>query len=161
MKKEIKNKLDDAILNSILDIDTLTSGSKERTAAVEDLNKLYRLRLEEEKTEKEYKDKKAKLILDNEKLDSESNIKTQELLLKERDIELKVLEVNVKENQICCQDKGQKATIILGIITGIVLPTSQLIFYAVWMNRGFKFEETGAYSSTTFRGLFNRFKPGQ
>ena len=49
MNKEIKNKLDDAILNSILDIDTLTSGSKERTAAVEDLNKLYRLRLEEEK----------------------------------------------------------------------------------------------------------------
>jgi len=39
---------------------------------------------------------------------------------------------------------------------GIVLP---LIFYAVWMKRGFKFEETGTYTSTTFRGLFNRFKP--
>ena len=38
----------------------------------------------------------------------------------------------------------------------LVIP---LIFYGVWMRRGFKFEETGAYTSTTFRGLFNRFKP--
>jgi hypothetical protein len=38
----------------------------------------------------------------------------------------------------------------------LVLP---LIFYAVWMRRGFKFEETGTYTSTTFRGLFNRFRP--
>jgi len=38
----------------------------------------------------------------------------------------------------------------------ILLP---MMFYAVWMRRGFKFEETGTYTSTTFRGLFNRFKP--
>lgn len=39
---------------------------------------------------------------------------------------------------------------------GLVLP---LVFYGVWMKRGFKFEETGTYTSTTFRGLFNRFRP--
>ena len=39
---------------------------------------------------------------------------------------------------------------------GIVLP---LIFYAIWMRKGFKFEEKGTYTSTTFRGLFNRFRP--
>ena len=33
------------------------------------------------------------------------------------------------------------------------------MFYAAWMKRGFKFEENGTYTSTTFRGLFNRFKP--
>lgn len=38
----------------------------------------------------------------------------------------------------------------------ILLP---LMFYAVWMRRGFRFEETGTFTSTTFRGLFNRFKP--
>ena len=45
--------------------------------------------------------------------------------------------------------------LIVGLL-GIGLP---LVFYGIWMNRGFKFEETGAYTSTTFRGLFNRFKP--
>lgn len=39
---------------------------------------------------------------------------------------------------------------------GIVLP---LIFYGVWMKKGFKFEETGVFTSTTFRGLFNKFRP--
>ncbi|WP_279013152.1 hypothetical protein [Turicimonas muris] len=45
----------------------------------------------------------------------------------------------------------------LGIAAAeLVLP---LMFYAVWMHRGFKFEENGTYTSTTFRGLFNRFRP--
>ncbi len=39
---------------------------------------------------------------------------------------------------------------------GIILP---LIFYGIWMRKGFKFEETGTFTSTTFRGLFNRFRP--
>lgn len=38
----------------------------------------------------------------------------------------------------------------------LILP---LVFYAIWMRRGFKFEENGTYTSTTFRGLFNRFRP--
>lgn len=45
----------------------------------------------------------------------------------------------------------------LGVeVASILLP---MMFYAVWMRRGFRFEETGTYTSTTFRGLFNRFKP--
>ena len=40
----------------------------------------------------------------------------------------------------------------------IVLP---LMFYAFWMRRGFEFEKTGAYTSTTFRGLMNRFRPAK
>lgn len=34
-----------------------------------------------------------------------------------------------------------------------------LIFYGIWMNRGFKFEEEGTFTSATFRNLFNRFRP--
>lgn len=41
---------------------------------------------------------------------------------------------------------------------GIILP---LIFYGVWMRKGFRFEENGTFTSTTFKGLFNRFKPTQ
>lgn len=39
---------------------------------------------------------------------------------------------------------------------GIILP---MLFYASWMKKGFRFEETGTFTSTTFRGLFNRFRP--
>lgn len=39
---------------------------------------------------------------------------------------------------------------------GLILP---LLFYSLWMKKGFKFEETGTFTSTTFRGLFSRFNP--
>lgn len=38
----------------------------------------------------------------------------------------------------------------------LILP---MVFYGIWMDRGFKFEKDGTYTSTTFRGLFSRFKP--
>jgi len=38
----------------------------------------------------------------------------------------------------------------------LVIP---LMFYAVWMSRGLKFEETGTFTSSTFKGLVNRFRP--
>lgn len=39
---------------------------------------------------------------------------------------------------------------------GIVLP---IWFYGRWMKRGFKFEETGVITSSTFRGLTKLFSP--
>lgn len=55
-------------------------------------------------------------------------------------------------------DDNKKDRLIRVCLAGaeLVLP---LIFYAVWMRRGLKFEETGTFTSTTFRGLFNRFRP--
>lgn len=45
----------------------------------------------------------------------------------------------------------------LGVeIAGIILP---LMFYGCWMRRGFKFEETGTITSTTFSGLIRHFHP--
>ncbi len=36
---------------------------------------------------------------------------------------------------------------------------SMPLFYGAWMKRGFKFEETGVFTSTTFRGMFSKFNP--
>ena len=45
-----------------------------------------------------------------------------------------------------------------GAIT-VASTAASLVFYGVWMHKGFKFEETGTFTSTTFKGLFNRFRP--
>lgn len=37
------------------------------------------------------------------------------------------------------------------VVSGIIIPV-------VFLNRGFKFEETGTYTSKTFQTLFNKFK---
>ena len=34
-----------------------------------------------------------------------------------------------------------------------------MVFYGIWMRRGFEFEKDGTFTSTTFRGLFSRFRP--
>lgn len=61
----------------------------------------------------------------------------------------------LKEHQLSEQKKDRwfKAVIAAAEL-GI-----PLIFYGVWMNKGFKFEETGTFTSQTFRNLFGRFKP--
>ncbi len=41
-------------------------------------------------------------------------------------------------------------------ILGIMLP---IIFYAHWLRTGMEFEKTGTFTSTTFKGLFNKFRP--
>lgn len=38
----------------------------------------------------------------------------------------------------------------------IIVP---IMFYSIWMRKGLKFEETGTFTSQTFKGLINRFRP--
>jgi len=109
MDEEIRNLLGEEIKTEIRNLSTLEEGSKEKSTAIEDLAKLYRLRIEETKNEWDFNEK-----------------------VKDRYFRL-----------------GVEAA-------AIILP---LIFYGIWMRRGFKFEETGTFTSTTFRSLFNRFRP--
>ena len=121
--EEIKRMLDEEIKTEIQELSKYETGSKEKSAAIEDLATLYRLKIEE-----------------NEKEDS--------MIIQKFECKLKE---DLKSEQI--KDRYFR----LGIAAAeLVLP---LVFYAFWMRRGFKFEETGTYTSTTFRGLFNRFRP--
>ena len=64
-------------------------------------------------------------------------------------------EMEFKRAQL--KEQAKDRYIRLGLdVAGLVLP---MVFYGIWMHKGFKFEETGTYTSTTFRGLFNRFRP--
>ena len=127
MGEEIKNLLEEEIKNEIENLASLEPGSEKHSTAVESLAKLYKVKLDEDKTSMEYLDKTRNR-------ESDKGFKVAQI------------EENVKERYVK-----------IGIAAAeLVLP---LMFYAVWMRRGFKFEENGTYTSTTFRGLFNRFKP--
>ena len=123
MDRNSRELLEEVIVTQLDELSAMQNGSKEKTAAINDLAALYRLKIEETKNEMEFDEKRARRA-------SEWN--------QSNDIE--------KERYFK-----------LGIVAAeIVIP---LIFYAYWMHRGFKFEENGTYTSTTFRGLFNRFRP--
>lgn len=127
MDEEIRKLLEEEIKTEIRDLSTLEPGSKEKSTAIEDLAKLYKLRIEETKNELDF----------SEKYDAREGDK------------------QLKKDQL--EEQVKDRYFRFGVeVASIILP---LIFYAAWMKRGFKFEETGTYTSTTFRSLFNRFKP--
>lgn len=131
MSDNIKELLDEAIRQEILNLGTLDIASEAKGAAVDDVVKLYKLRIEETKNEAEIREKHDARIMEN---DSEERTKQA-------------------QQSDAVIDRYFK----VGIAAAeIMLP---LTFYAMWMKRGFKFEETGTYTSKTFMGLINRFKP--
>ena len=130
----IRDLLNEEIGKEIHALSSLNSGSKEKSTAIDDLTKLYKLRIEESKNEWEYDEKYNRRVMED-----EAGTRDEEM----------------KRNQLSEQIKDRYFR--LGIAAAeLMIP---LMFYGIWMKRGFKFEETGTYTSTTFRGLFNRFRP--
>lgn len=153
MKKEqLKDLLSEEIKTQIRELSELSPGSAEKSKAVDDLATLYKLKIDETKMELDFDEKQARHKMDKENRLKDDALKEQQLKdensVHERD-EL------IRKEQLAEQVKDRY--IRLGIAAAeIILP---LIFYSKWMKKGFKFEETGTFTSTTFRGLFNRFKP--
>lgn len=129
-EKEIRDLLEEEIRSEFENLSKLSPGEKEHSDAVDSLVKLYKLAIEETGSEREFR------------------LKCEESTNQGLDVKLKAAQL----------DEDVKTRYFrLGVeAAGIVLP---LMFYGIWMKRGFKFEETGTFTSTTFRGLFSKFRP--
>lgn len=131
---ELKDLLEGELRDEIRGLTYLEPGSSERSNAIDDLIKLYRLKIDETKNELDCAEKRERRVMEHEQLDDE-----------------------IANRHIQFEEQVKDRYFRLGIAAAeIIVP---MVFYAVWMKRGFKFEETGTYTSTTFRGLFNRFRP--
>ena len=142
MDEGIKVLLDEMIRTDILEIEEMDVGSVERKSAIEDLVKIYKLRIDETKNDKDICERREARIMEMDE--------RREARFMERDTKSRDKQEDLRE---LVKDRYFRVGIA---VAEIGLP---LVFYAVWMKRGFEFEESGAYTSTTFRGLFNRFKP--
>lgn len=129
-QKEIKDLLEEVIRSEIETLPRLQPGSKEHSEAVDSLTKLYRLHIEETENDRAF------LRKSEESTNQDLELRLKKVQLSE-DVKTRYFRVGVD-------------------VAGIVLP---LVFYGIWMRRGFKFEENGTFTSTTFRGLFSKFRP--
>lgn len=127
MNDETKGLLEETIKEEINNLTTLKSGSEEKSTAIDDIAKLYKLKIDESKVVNDAQEKEIQRITEN-------SLRAQQLTEQTKERYFRF---------------GAEAA-------GIILP---LIFYATWMRKGFKFEESGTFTSTTFRGLFQKFKP--
>ncbi|GHU53206.1 hypothetical protein FACS1894132_04730 [Clostridia bacterium] len=145
MNDEIKNLLGEEIAAEIQDLANIQTGSKEKSAAIEDLAKLYKLRIEETKLDWDFGEKFDRRTMENEHYEKQLK----------HDAAVRESEEQIAKKQL--SEQAKERYFRLGAeAAGIILP---LVFYAIWMKKGFKFEETGTFTSTTFRGLFGKFKP--
>lgn len=120
---KIRIALDEALEQEFKDMYLQSPDEAGYAAATNRVAQLYKIKLEEDKNNKEIELKKA-------------------------EAELKVVELaEVKKDRL--------VKIVLDG-SAILVP---LIFYGIWMKVGLRFEETGSFTSTTFRGLFSKFKP--
>ncbi len=72
---------------------------------------------------------------------------------------VKTAELQAQEKKVRMEHDTNKAERIARLVFDGVSLGGTLLFYNVWMNRGFKFEETGVLSSKTFNGFAKLVKP--
>ena len=135
---EIKKLLDEVIESELTNLSSLSSDDEKKSEAIKNLTALHKLRIDEIKASKQHR---AELTLKERQADGDEAARANEEQLKQHQLNDQVIDRYVR----------------IGVATAeLVLP---LVFYGVWMSRGLKFEETGTFTSQTFKNLFNRFKP--
>lgn len=130
----IEELLNDEIAAQIRALNYLEPGSKEKSAAIEDLTQLYKLRIDENKSLMDADEKYQRRVMDEDSKAREEEFKRMQM------------------------DEQKKDRLVRICIAGVELVVP-LLFYNVWMKNGFEFEKNGAVSSFTFRNLVSKFKP--
>lgn len=139
--EERRKLLEEEITNGLLSLSRQGYGNEGYGKIVKDVETLYNLIIEEDKVKMEFDENREKREFEEE--------------LRKKEFELRKLENDSKLKQMRTQ-KILDYTKIGVEAAGIILP---LMFYGVWMKRGFEFEKEGVFTSTTFRNLYGRFKP--
>ena len=152
MEDTTRDLLQEEITQLFESLKSLEPGSEEYANAARDLKELYKLKIEEIKNDWEFDEKYNRRIMEAEQhmLDGQLKEKQIDSEAEDRKRELEVKEAQLKEMK---NEKFWK----YGVEVGLAVLTTA--FYAVWMHRGFKFEETGTYCSKTFTGLTKHFRP--
>ena len=183
MKQEIKRKLEEYVSEQIDNLKYLDKSEDEflgkEKQAVANINVLVDLLQKEDVNINNYE-------INNKKLDNENNkfISEHDLELDKLDLEKSKLQSNVelenRKNNINHEKNNEDVRLKETEISNDVNKTSKDIVISVvkigveviaialpimhnnsWMKRGFKFEETGTYTSNTFKNMFSKFKPGR
>lgn len=149
---DIKKMLDEEIDRLLSHIKTLGYETDERKAAISELDRLYKLRIEETKNEQNYK-------MDCERRAQERAFRQADETLK-RDqmaMERAFHEADDKSKREQLSDQGIERYFRYGAMAlELVLP---IVAYGIWYRIGLKFEETGTVTSAMTKNLIVRMLP--
>lgn len=146
---ETKDLLVDKISEMIEGLSDLEPGSKERATEVENLAKLYRLKIDETKNEMDYFEKQDRRSMEDKHHEAEEALKREQMA---REAEASEREEELKKEQ----EKNEWLRLIasLGINCGVSLIT--LLAYNGWYNRGLKFHQTDTLTEPMTKNLVSK-----
>ena len=145
MDDKTKELLVKAIERGFEDLEQIEDESEEKSEAVENIVKLYKLKIEENRSEAQAK--------------NDLEIRNKDLVLKENqmknDLKVSRKELRIKENQI--NEQSMDRWVNFGIQVGLGL--IGIFAYDRWYRRGLKFEETGTITAPMTRNLLSKMLP--
>lgn len=122
---DIRNKIDKEIDRQLDKISTMEVGSDSMTNSIKTLTELHKLRMDETKSEESVK--------------------------------MEVEKLNVEKEKVKLERKTSRTNTIvsvLGTVATVGMFAVRLANDNVWLARGFKFEESGIYTSKVFDGIW-------
>lgn len=131
MEDELRDQLNELIQKELVKMDGMSIGTEEYETASQSLERLYKLALQDARQQAEYVDQMNRDDIERKKYELDKDHKTAEL------------------REQCKSNYMQ-----LGLSAATALAT--MWFYNVWMKKGFQFEETGTFTSTTLREIRNK-----
>ena len=138
--KYLEDMLEETIANLIEHLETLEPGTEEHRATQMAICELYKVWIESNKVELEFEDRAAQ---------------------REHDRSMKIVEEDIENRKLMQQQKSRNLETAVNLALGALGTILPLGFYGIWMAKGFKFEETGTFTSSTFKGLFRNFRPNK
>ena len=152
MDEELRDLLGEAIKEGIENLSALAPGSKEQEIAVDNVAKLYRLKIEETKNEQDFserfyrremEDKHHQMdgALKEKQVDGEAEARERDMELKEKQLKDQVIERYFRYGAICLE---------------LIVP---IIAYSAWYHKGLKFEENGTVRTPMLKNLMSKMLP--
>lgn len=145
MKQEIKSEIEEYVLQEIKKLKNLKSSDEGYNEMAN--NSTNRINTLVDLLQKE--------DINNNDLHLETRKINNAEIKDNSDVELKKEELNIK-SKVDVELKYDRWIKVGSEVVKVAVP---IIFYSIWMKKGFEFEETGTYTSNTFRNLFGKFKP--
>lgn len=146
---ELRDLLGEEIESQIGGLTDIELGSKEYSAVVEGINKLYRLRIDETKNELDYFEKQDRRAMEKEQHEAEDALKRAQM----------AQEADFREREELAKKETDKIEWIrwgVGLGVQVLITTVGVFSYGRLFNRGLKFEEDGTFTSTMMKGLMSK-----
>lgn len=131
---EIKDLLGEEIKKEINNLSSLGDATEKKSKAIDDIAKLYKLKLEQDKIEAELEENRNRNEL-------EKMAKDDERVSREE------------------QRKGVNLDRVINVGLQVLTVVGGWIAYDIWHRRGLKFEETGSVTSPFTRNLMTKMLP--